>query len=1302
MNTTTTPMSTEVLDDLLKSRFHGASNIRGVRYQLLYSLLRVFDLYSDVDSQAVQFEGLEDVDLKGVRVGNEYCQVKSSRNDQSWSWLTRERIFDHFITVFREDPNARFVVVTNFALKGQLNVLANFCNGRLNTLPKEVQQDINKLARKAGLNQRDINSFLRQISFQLLSEQEILQRLHQALIRSFNIDTGNHELYLSRLLSCAITWAADRQIVSRQEVEVQRLKVQDWISRGTHNPAVLNRSIHPLLFEAEQMTSDYYEGKSARPGHITAALDAPRPHWQQEIVEKLRRVSACIIRASSGQGKSTLLYRYAFKHFIPDTVYRINGCSSEDQVGQIIDYLTQRLLLGLPLLVLVDNLSFSTRLWHRVAAELAGQPIHFLIAAREEDWYRYGQGMSGFTWDTVEPRLSIQEAQEIFRYFQHHEKVAPNVPSPEWAYEHVADKKLLIEFVYLVTHGQMLAERILDQIKLLAVEDATKTDILRLIATAQVYDARVRVDSLLTSIRFQQDPQLTLQSLEHEYITCTNGECEGLHLVRSEHLLRALHDPLPITYTVSRLLQLLDHSNLVAFVSSTFSDSQLDHGQLVQVLLDRCRGIPLVTVNQVIEALFFASEVGYFQVHKHLFDAAIEQIGLSSVMMLIGSSAPTGDLHLIEDLAEQFSDRPAIQYLRELVPQIQSRSTLTTQQHLKTFLSSIINSLPLEAVSLADLAHLSTWCTFLDVSAPLLDAFFSSIYWETTLLQSDEATISLFLDVLYAWNLDRYRGFVSQHKEQLSRKFKLCFEVVMFEVQEEGIYIEFIIDHASTALKVNEQAVTRLQHLRRWFRDYNLYCSQGIYAETGGPPPAIDDSLKRMSGDTLDMMLQASKNALYSNIVHNHYASHSAFEWIEHWAKVRKKMLAFVRSVIAVYEDVYRGRQSDQQLMKALATEVDGLCKRAPDLPVRLSQLFQEQQKSINTWLSSAHSFIQQFFQHDTNDGQQQMSRLMRHNLKDAIKKLPAMHQAFAAILQVEVDHADMQSMDDQELATYPYLADILDYWFATPAQHVPNLRRSIQQWREEQRATAMAQVRESLARLDQAGMTFVYPTALLDEHPLTGLCIGYEVIDFEQMHIQIELICRLIVLLDLDYTFLYLVPLVNKQIAGSIVRIGRDKLPKLLAGEVTDGIYPVPAPQGLAIVLPNFDLELPADAHLVYQLGVLLAAFMKERNKLFFAETKLNAEIEEEKTLKRRYAHAVATRIEELQGIFTKLLGEARIYNELGNAEREWSTLWECAEQQVQQLANLLDIPAEYTPTSVIQHPEIDQLFNRYMNRKY
>ena len=128
-------MSFQALNELLSSRFHGSSNINGIRFQLLYSLVHVFDLYTDPIAEQIQFEGLEDIDLKGFHVGNIYIQVKSSKNDHGWAWLRCEKILDHFVEVFQLDPNARFVLATNFELKGQLQALIAFCNGQNTSLP---------------------------------------------------------------------------------------------------------------------------------------------------------------------------------------------------------------------------------------------------------------------------------------------------------------------------------------------------------------------------------------------------------------------------------------------------------------------------------------------------------------------------------------------------------------------------------------------------------------------------------------------------------------------------------------------------------------------------------------------------------------------------------------------------------------------------------------------------------------------------------------------------------------------------------------------------------------------------------------------------------------------------------------------------------------------------------------------------------------------------------------------------------------------------------------------------------------
>lgn len=259
----------ETLSELLRSRFHGAKNITGIRFQLLYSLLRAFDLYGTPPATQVQFEGLEDVDLRGFRVGDIYCQVKSSQSKQGWGWLNKERILDHFIEAYQLDPEARFVIVTNFGFRGQLlRDLARFCNSELAELPQGVRKKMNTIAQRSGLDKSDVVKFLRRVSFERTTEQEILDQLRAACLRHFQLDAGNDPLYLSRLIDCVITWSASRAVINKQQLEAEKLRVQNWVGLGVENPAVRDRLVKPLSFVEEETTEDYYEGKKARPGHI--------------------------------------------------------------------------------------------------------------------------------------------------------------------------------------------------------------------------------------------------------------------------------------------------------------------------------------------------------------------------------------------------------------------------------------------------------------------------------------------------------------------------------------------------------------------------------------------------------------------------------------------------------------------------------------------------------------------------------------------------------------------------------------------------------------------------------------------------------------------------------------------------------------------------------------------------------------------------------------------------------------------------------------------------------------------------
>jgi len=901
------------LNQLLQRRFGGATNIAGIRYQLLYSVLRAFDLYQADAPDAVVLEGIEDVDLQGLSLGNLYIQVKWSNSKQGLDWLKQKKLLERFVEAYLIDPRAHFLVVTNFGFKGSLATFAQYCNKDRADLPGPLRKDLLRICQSAGLPQEALGQFLRRISFEQLSEEQVLRKARAAIIKHFDVAAGNEELYLMGLISEVADRATRRTSLSKEDPEAIKLRVQDWISFGPVNPAVQQGLIAPLAFEVEPHPEDYYEGKGARPGHIVANLDAPRQDWTRQIEDAFSRVRVCALRTSSGQGKSTLLYRYAYEHYHPDTTFILKTFNDESMLGPLKQFLQARLTLGLPLLVLIDNLSFSTRYWHRLAGELAGQDVFFLIATREEDWYRYAEGESKFVWETITPEMSLDEARRIFAYFQRQGKIASNVPSAEWAYEQVAERRLLIEFVYLITQGQMLAERLEGQIRAMdrLQEDPAKLQVLRLVSTAQFYGARIRVSDILASVLFQGDPQVALASLGREYILHTDGYYEGLHFIRSEHLVKLLHDPIPIEKTLCQLISVLDIENLEAVITNAFADPKPDHEKLLKALVQRARGENVAFINRCLEALFYADETLYFYHHKELFDRAFQLAGPPALVMMTGSTLPAADLDLVGELAELFGDQtPHILEMRDMVRRFTPRGELGQGRLGARFLQGVEPSLSEEKLlaDLGQLADLATWYAFYRVDSSNVQQALDGQAWKLKVYTSDTDAAASFLRALFQLRPARYREFCRTDKERLFGYFKLLTETPTIREEEQDIHIEFIVDEGSE-VSPHDQALSRLQRLHQFFPVYEHYCSQGLYPTTVDMEIPVDDTRKAIPADTLQLSLDAKRNSIYMKIVDNHYAAKLIHDWAQHWNRVRQQALALVEALIQGYQVVYRGRQ---------------------------------------------------------------------------------------------------------------------------------------------------------------------------------------------------------------------------------------------------------------------------------------------------------------------------------------------------------------------------------------------------------
>lgn len=126
MKSHATVLSPDSLDVILKKRFGGAVNIRGIRYQILYSLYKTLHSIHASANAEVRLEGIEDLDVIGLSVDSQYIQVKTA--DQTWKFAKLKDPLKNFLEVIRKEPSARFVLIVNFPLPSteEIGKLARF------------------------------------------------------------------------------------------------------------------------------------------------------------------------------------------------------------------------------------------------------------------------------------------------------------------------------------------------------------------------------------------------------------------------------------------------------------------------------------------------------------------------------------------------------------------------------------------------------------------------------------------------------------------------------------------------------------------------------------------------------------------------------------------------------------------------------------------------------------------------------------------------------------------------------------------------------------------------------------------------------------------------------------------------------------------------------------------------------------------------------------------------------------------------------------------------------------------------
>ncbi len=1100
------------LNDLAIKRKGGAINFRGMGFQLLYSC---FTLLSELDNsnheKLIRLEGVEDLDIIEVE-NNQYIQLKSSINiiDAGSFWTMG--VLQNFLEAYRLNPNCRLRLVYNFKIsKGNLNDLASkkITNKTIAFWKQKFEGS------PLNISEIDFGLFMRSIDFIKVSESYLIKECSNYLLEKFNVNLGAENQYLKALFYNSFNWSKER--TSIKYVDLLRIfqTVTDSYSKSPTNPAIENNWIEKVGFDninTSTVRDDYYEGKAARPVHIVLNLPVKRDEWHNQILKAINENSVVVVKSSSGQGKSTLAWQTSFELKQKGySVYELKYCSENSNVAGLFDFLKSRVQIGELPIIVIDGLNNTLSKYHKLIDTTNILPVKFLITSRQVDWYRYGLDLSKASTKIIDISLSVNEAKTIFLELKNRNKIHSEISNWQTVWEKIESKGLLIEYVYLLTKGEMLSNRLGTQIKEINTErDAnSKIEILRLISVADVLNLKVKtiklIDHIQERIGFTTDRGETLKQLEKEFYLRFDEEfIEGLHPVRSQHLVDILNDFIPITETLISLYKIITEDFIYDYfiaispiVKSELKDKFYDD---LAKLVSKQNFSEMV---YAIDGLMHSEPLQYWTENKVVFDEVYNHGGIE---LFITETLPFTKLNTIKNLNESMGNKfSGLHYLsqksEELTPYSIEQSDVVS---FANCLSNYIDTNSGNIISYQGLGFLIKWFKQLSVPVPLKIGLNESELLDVLKKQSIDEASELF-SFYNISDSKKYLKFIRTHKNFIISILKKQTNSLSIKEIGKDIHIEYLLD--KDADKANEFSVYRIQIVFGLLPIYEKYCTKAIIL----PFPneeiyemVLQNSVKAMPQSNIVDTFDIHINQIWNNTILDKYRASSSYEWQNQYIKIREESLSFAKNCVRYFESSMEGNQSKHK------SSLNRLIEQIPTLTNLLSKTkgynrqsrkyfdkgqFLEDEKVISDWCFSLRNTLNQLANivQPKKDNDRNVAFI---NLKAVFYKLSKMQQSFDKVVESSFTYYNTSKLKNEEQIWYDRLFITVSYYisfFINSNRHrVFNSKLTIKNWWETFNENKLKQIHQIIRDFEnESHFSFHLPNRIIQTETLGKVVIG-------------------------------------------------------------------------------------------------------------------------------------------------------------------------------------------------------------------
>lgn len=825
-----------------------SASYRGYRLQTLYTLRRMLDV-SDNENLIFQPEGKEDLAVYDTDHNLiEVVQVKALGAElfiSSFSPQKPNSFFYRAADLLKENSNLNITVVSFGKIGAELL-------RSIETEGDERKRVAEKLSNYGLLSKTEAETLLSTLQIIPLNETDVKEDLDASFKGGFTgIDPDSaFEILMFWLYVCA-----ENKTEITKKILIDKLNnigkffaarssyYKEWF---TSIVPVEDRKI--LEDDKAVLSQEFYEGISAKYEHILANLDILRPKKIHKIAEKFESSKVVIIHGASGQGKTTLAYRF-LREFYPEFWrFQVQLVENRQHALSVAKALVSHAdAIGVPMIVFVD-VSPKDVDWPELVKQLADhRTIRVLVTIREEDFRRANISGVEFRFSDIELNFDLSEARELYQSLED-TRMPARILDFEDAWNKFGGKGPLLEFVYLVTQGLSLKQRLTQQIN--CIEDEVREgkrsekeiELIRLVSVASAYEARLKTRPLAKHIGLLS-PRRTFETLEKEYFIRVSKDgalVQGLHPIRSNILAELLTEPtlFPWASNTGMCLEFMQEEDIATFLIHSFSRHHADLESFLAFVAE-FKPNRWVALSGVTTALIWLGILEYTKGNQQLIKEAYNDSGSGWYFLMDFDIADIG-----EGLGRSWWKGLATEERALQIEAFQARQTDKRKvfEYAKNWLSKQ-NQKPLSPISDSDWAAVGRvvfWIGRLGISWPLSEWLpESDLNIAINALPIEELS-NLILGLSQGYG-ESFNPWLEKNRSRIAARFRNESQTVALEDDGEKITTHFILkldqeeDYASDSESYsqehkdffNEDAVQRLSILRKLFPDRSKFASQG-------------------------------------------------------------------------------------------------------------------------------------------------------------------------------------------------------------------------------------------------------------------------------------------------------------------------------------------------------------------------------------------------------------------------------------------------------------------------------------------